>query len=275
VLVLGLVIAYPAVQAVNLGFYHYRLTDLIDTRWVGAANYSALPSDPVFWAAVKNTIVFTGTSVLLAALVGAVLALILDRLSERLPMVQTILLAPWAVPVVVIAFLFRYMFEQQGGIVNAALLATHLTATPVPWLSSGALAMTALIVASVWQLIPFFLLLLLAALKAVPETIIEAARVDGAGEWVLARDVKIPQLAGALVPAVLIAVIQGFNNLALPWSFTEGGPSFDTTTLVVFVFRLAFTEFNIGYAAAVGTIWLLLLVVFAVGFVRLTRPAVS
>ena len=269
-LVLGLVIAYPAVRAVTLGLYRYKLTSG-DVHWVGVHNYQNLTHDPVFWISIKNTLVFAGISVLIGCAAGLLLALLTERVSERVPVIQTLLLSPWAVPVIVIAFLFRYMFEQEGGVVNAILLATHAISQPLPWLASGALAMPALVAANVWSQMPFFLLVFLASLRGVPEPIIEAAKVDGASEWRIALHIKIPEVVTALVPTVLIAVIQNFNNFALVWSMTEGGPAYDTTTLVVYVYRLAFTEFNIGYSSAVGTIWLVILVVFAILFVRATE----
>jgi ABC-type sugar transport system permease subunit len=130
--------------------------------------------------------------------------------------------------------------------------------------------MAALILANVWSQAPFFLLVFLAALRGIPDPVVEAARVDGADELRIARHIKVPQVMGALVPAVLVAVITNFNNFALVWSMTEGGPAYDTTTLVVYVYRLAFTQFNVGYASAVGAVWLLVLIVFALLFVRVT-----
>jgi multiple sugar transport system permease protein len=269
--VLALVIAYPAVRAVTLGFSSFSLTNPDAAHWVGALNYRRLAQDPVFWQALRNTAVYTGVSVAAGFGLGLLLALIVDPLSARLPLVQTVLLSPWAVPVIVTAFLFRYMFEQEGGLVNAILLAVHAVPAPLPWLASGRLAMAAVIAANVWSQTPFFLLVFLSALKGVPESLVEAARVDGAGEWAIARHVKVPQLSGSMVPAVLIAVITNFNNFGLVWSMTGGGPAYDTTTLVVYVYRLAFSQFDVGYAAAVGTIWLVVLLAFAVVFVRVAR----
>jgi ABC-type sugar transport system permease subunit len=208
--------------------------------------------------------------VAITCLVGLLLALLTERVSERLPVVQTILLAPWAVPVIVVAFLFRYIFDQESGGANALLIALHVIARPLPWLANGPLAMAALILANVWSQAPFFILVFLAALRGIPDHIVDAARVDGADELSIARHIKVPHVMGALVPAVLVAVITNFNNFTLVWSMTEGGPAYDTTTLVVYVYRLAFTQFNVGYASAVGAIWLAVLIVFATLFVRVT-----
>jgi len=269
VLVLALVIGYPAVRALTLGFYHYRLNEG-GPVFNGTTNFQLLAGDTIFWTAIKNTLVYTGVSVSVTCLVGLGLALLTERLSERLPVVQTVLLAPWAVPVIVVAFLFRYIFDQESGGANALLLGLHVITHPLPWLANGPLAMAALILANVWSQAPFFLLVFLAALRGIPDPVVEAARVDGADELAIARHIKVPQVMGALVPAVLVAVITNFNNFALVWSMTEGGPAYDTTMLVVYVYRLAFTEFNVGYASAVGAVWLVVLIVFAALFVRAT-----
>jgi ABC-type sugar transport system permease subunit len=269
VLVLALVIGYPAVRALTLGFFHYRLNQG-DPVFTGVTNFQLLGGDPVFWTAIRNTLVYTGVSVAVTCLVGLLLALLTERMSERLPVIQTILLAPWAVPVIVVAFLFRYIFDQESGGANAMLLALHVVAHPLPWLAYGPLAMAALVLANVWSQAPFFILVFLAALRGIPDHIVEAARVDGADEVAIARHIKVPQLMGALVPAVLVAIITNFNNFTLVWSMTEGGPAYDTTTLVVYVYRLAFTQLNVGYASAVGAVWLAVLTVFTVLFVRAT-----
>src|SRR2546427_9192520 len=112
--VLALVIGYPAVRALTLGFTHFRLNQG-DPVFTGFTNYQLLAGDPVFWTAIKNTLVYTGVSVAVTCLVGLLLALLTERVSERLPVLQTILLAPWAVPIIVVAFLFRYIFDQESG----------------------------------------------------------------------------------------------------------------------------------------------------------------
>lgn len=270
VLILGVVIGYPIVRTVLTSFYDYPLISP-GHRYVGARNYHRLASDAVFWQALRNTAVYTAASVAGAMLAGLVLALVTERLRGPWRVLRGALLTPWAVPVIVVGFLFRFMFDQQGGVVDAVLMRTHATGTPVPWLTGGHWAMTSVIVANVWSQAPFFLLVFTAALGAIPAEVVEAARIDRAGGWTLLYRIKLPYLRDAALVGALLMIIQNFNNFPLIWTMTEGGPAYSTTTLVVYVYRLAFTSYDLGYASAVGAVWLVLLLAVAAGFIRVLR----
>lgn len=268
--ILAFVIAYPAVRAVQLSFTSTSLVNPV-ARSIGFTNYRTLFHDSVFYSALKNTIVFTAASVLVAGAGGLVLALLLEEFLGKFRFVQTILLTPWAVPTVVAAYLFRYMFEESGGIVNSLLLKLHLVSQSVPFLASPKWSMPTVILANVWAQLPFFLLIFSAGLKAVPDDVVEAARTDGAGKLSVIQHVKLHYLRGPAVIAILLMVIANFNNFPHIESMTGGGPGISTTTLVIYVYQLAFSSYDIGYAAAVGVIWLLILSVLAVGFVKAVR----
>lgn len=248
--ILAFVIAYPAVRAVQLSLTNTSLINPL-SHGVGAENYRTLFHDSVFYTALKNTLVFTGASVVLAGLGGLVLALLLEDFLKRFRIVQTILLTPWAVPTVVAAYLFRYMFEESGGIVNSVLLQTHLVSHVVPFLASPTWSMPTVILGNVWAQLPFFLLVFSAGLRAVPGEIVEAARTDGAGKWSIVRHVKLHYIRSTAIIAVLLMVIANFNNFPHIESMTGGGPGVSTTTLVIYVYQLAFSSYDVGYASAV------------------------
>ncbi|MHB1712512.1 MAG: carbohydrate ABC transporter permease [Acidimicrobiales bacterium] len=268
--ILAFVIAYPAVRAVQLSFTSTSLINPI-SHGIGFQNYRTLFHDSVFYSALKNTMVFTGASVVLGGLGGLVLALMLEDFLGRFRVIQTVLLTPWAVPTVVAAFLFRYMFEESGGIVNSVLLRSHLISRAVPFLASPKWSMPSVIVGNVWVELPFFLLVFSAGLKSVPDEIVEAARTDSAGKLSIVRHVKLHYLKGPAIIATLLMVIANFNNFPHIEAMTGGGPGISTTTLVIYVYQLAFSSYNIGYASAVGVVWLVILLVLAVGFVRTVR----
>jgi ABC-type sugar transport system permease subunit len=238
-------------------------------RFVGLANYRQLAADPIFWHALENTGAFALGSVAAAALIGLALALLSeDLLAGRFRWVGSLLLTPWAVPFVVTAFLFRYMYLQTGGIINALLSDLGLIAEPVRWLNASSLALLSIIITNVWSMAPFFFLLMSAALAGIPAEVIESARVDRAGAWSMIVHIKLPFLKSALLIGSLIMVIANLNDFAKIWAMTQGGPGYSTTTLVVYVYRLAFESFNFGYASAVGVVWLALLFAFAVVYLR-------
>ncbi|HZB32981.1 MAG TPA: sugar ABC transporter permease [Streptosporangiaceae bacterium] len=269
-IVLAVVIAYPIVRTVIVSFYDYPLL-MPSHEFIGARNYERLAADPVFWTSLRSTAVFTVASVVGGMLIGLALALVTERLRGPWQLLRGALLTPWAIPVIVVAFLFRFMFEERGGVVDAVLLRTHVTGSSVPWLTNGDWALASVIIANVWSQAPFFLLVFTAALAAVPGEVVEAARIDRAGTWTMITRIKLPFLRGAALVGALLMTIQNFNNFPLIWAMTEGGPAYSTTTLVVYVYRLAFTKYDLGYASAVGFVWLVLLLGIAVLFIRVLR----
>lgn len=272
VAVLAVVIGYPVVYTLILSTKKYNLLDMTPASFVGGANYAHLFSDPIFWESLENTAIYTFGSVIAASLLGLTLALLTESLTGwRFRSVRALLLTPWAVPFVVVAFLFRYMYLQNGGVINAVLLGVGLIDEPVLWLNDSALALPAIMVANVWAMTPFFFLLLSAALAAIPNEVIESARIDRAGTWGMVFQIKLPFLRGALFISSLLMIISNFNDFAKIWAMTQGGPGYSTTTLVIYVYRQAFENFDFGYASAIGVVWLVLLLVFALVYLRALR----
>jgi multiple sugar transport system permease protein len=270
--VLAVVVGYPVVYTFVLSVQDYNFLSFEPARMVGAGNYVALTSDPVFWQALANTAVYTFGSVAIAALLGLALALLTENIGGApFRAVRALLLTPWAVPFVVVAFLFRFMYLQNGGIINALLLQTGLIGEPVPWLNDAALALPAVMVANIWAMTPFFFLLLSAALAAIPDEVIQSARVDRASTWSMIFDIKLPLIRNTLLISSLLMIIATFNDFAKIWAMTQGGPGYSTTTLVIYLYRLAFESFEFGYASALGVVWLLVLLVFAIAYLRVLR----
>lgn len=267
--VLAVVVGYPVVYTLLLSVQDYNLLNIEPARFVGPNNYENLFTDPVFWQALSNTAYYTFGSVGASALIGLALALLTENLGgARFRMVRALLLTPWAVPFVVVAFLFRYMYLQNGGVINAVLMSMGVIGEPVPWLNNSTLAMPSVMVANIWAMTPFFFLLLSAALAGIPNEVIESARVDRARTWGMIWHIKLPFLRNALLVSSLLMIIANFNDFAKIWAMTQGGPGYSTTTLVIYVYRLAFQNFEFGYASAVGVVWLLMLFVFALAYLR-------
>lgn len=271
VAVLALTIGYPIVSAIFLSFTDSNLLQPGGANSVGLRNYSTLFHSSVFWQALGNTMVYTFVSVAVAGLLGLLLALATENLQGAWRLIRGLMLTPWGIPVIVVAFLFQYMFQDRGGVINQLLITLHIVHSPVLWLSTGRWAMTSVIVANVWSQTPFFLLLFTAALAGVPTEVVEAARIDRTGTLAMAGLIKLPYLRTAAVMGALLMVIQNFNNFPLIWSMTQGGPSYSTTTLVIYVYQLAFDRFHLGSASAVGVVWLAILLVVAGVFIRLLR----
>jgi multiple sugar transport system permease protein len=270
--VLAIVVGYPVVDTLLLSTQDYNLLASEPARFIGAANYRKLISDPTFWQALVNTAFYTFGSVCVSLVLGLSLAFLTEGLAGRHGRVlRALLLTPWAVPFVVIAFLFRYMYLQNGGAINAVLLNIGLIDTPISWLNVSSLAMPAVMVTNIWAMTPFFFLILGAALAGIPSEVIESARVDRARVFDMVLHIKLPFLRNPLLVSGLLMIIANFNDFAKIWAMTQGGPGYSTTTLVIYVYRQAFENFAFGYASAIGVVWLFLLIAFAMAYLRALR----
>lgn len=270
--VLVVVIGYPIVRAVMLSFTNFNLiAGEAASRSVGTANYEKLWDDPVFWQSLRNTFLFAGVSLVGAAGIGLALAVATENLKGPWRFLRGFLLAPWAIPIIVVAFLFQFLFLDRGGLINDLLVKSGLRDEPIHWLSSSDWSLWAVIIANVWQSAPFFLLVFTAGLRAVPDEVIEAARIDRTGRWTMVWRIKMPFLVGPGVVAAVIATIGNLNQFPLVYSLTGGGPGYSSTTLTVYLYRLVFVSFDLGYASAIGVVWLVVLMVISGMFLRRLR----
>lgn len=267
--VLGLVILYPLVRGAVVSVYYNKLTDPLGIHFVGLGNYAAILQDPTFWIALQNTLVYTGVSVIEGLVIGLVLALILNSNVAFERFFRGLFLVPWVVPYVVVGFLFLYMFNGEVGIVNFILKQLGLISANQGWLDTPSLAMPTVIFANIWNQFPFYMLMILAGLQTIPREVKEAAEIDGAGAVQRFLNVTVPYLQNIVLIATILMVIRNFNNFPLIYTMTLGGPVNSTTTLVIYIYRLAFSDFSLGYASAVGIVWLLILA--AVSYLYLKR----
>jgi multiple sugar transport system permease protein len=268
VAILALVIFYPLVQALLLSLKDATLLNATVAPFTGLDNFKQLLGDEVFWTAVKNTFVLTATSIAGSLVLGMSLALVLN---ENLPfrnLFRGIALIPWVVPGVVVALLTLYMFNSQVGVIDYVLVKLGVTERFVDWFGSTKNALWAIILANIWNQTPFYMLMILAGLQTVPEDEYDAAKVDGANVVQRFRYVTVPNIRGVLAIVIALQVIWNFNNFDLIWATTEGGPVNATTTLTVHVYRMAFKSLDLGYAAAIGVVMLVALLLFSVFYVR-------
>jgi multiple sugar transport system permease protein len=268
VAILALVIFYPLVQALLLSLKDASLLNATVAPFTGLDNYKQLLGDEVFWTAVKNTFVLTTVSIGGSLVLGMSFALVLN---ENLPFrnfFRGIALIPWVVPGVVVALLTLYMFNSQVGVIDYVLVQLGVTERFVDWFGSTRNALWAIILANIWNQTPFYMLMVLAGLQTVPEDEYDAAKVDGANVLQRFRYVTLPNIRGVLAIVIALQVIWNFNNFDLIWATTEGGPVNATTTLTVHVYRMAFKSLDLGYAAAIGVVMLVTLLLFLVFYVR-------
>ncbi len=268
VAILALVIFYPLVQALLLSLKEATLLSATVAPFTGLDNFEQLLGDEVFWAAVKNTFVLTTASIAGSLVLGMSLALVLNEKVPFRNFFRGIALIPWVVPGVVVALLTLYMFNSQVGVIDYVLVQLGVTERFVDWFGSTKNALWAIILANIWNQSPFYMLMILAGLQTVPEDEYDAAKVDGANVLQRFRYVTVPNIRGVLAIVIALQVIWNFNNFDLIWATTEGGPVNATTTLTVHVYRTAFKSLDLGYAAAIGVVMLVALLLFSVFYIR-------
>jgi multiple sugar transport system permease protein len=270
VLVACVFVIYPAVEAARLAFYT-KLPFRPALTFVGLDNFRYLAADPVFWAAARQATVWTVASIVLQTVCGVGIALLLHQALPGINVFRGLLLFPYMVPTVVVALIWRWIFNPEFGIVNAGLLRAGLLAEPIYWFSEPRWAMASTILLNVWKYTPFVVICVLARLQTIPPELDEAAQVDGAGAWQRFLHVTLPQLRTVLAVVVVFRTIWTFNKFEEIYLLTRGGPGTSTFNLAVYAFEQATANLKLGVAAATGVVMLAFLFAGSVLYLRLVR----
>jgi ABC-type sugar transport system permease subunit len=226
--------------------------------FVGAANYVAILAASRFWSALWHTGIFVAATLAIELGAGLLLAMALDRVTGARGLVRTAVLLPWAVPTVVVALVWRFMFESPGGL--ASTLAAGVWFAPQTWFADPIAAWVPLVLADAWKTTPFVAILLLAGLQQIDRSLYEAAAVDGAGPWRQFRDVTWPLLTPALLVAALFRSLDAFRVFDLVYVMTGGGPGTATEPIALYTFATLLQNLEFGLGAALS------MVVFALAF---------
>jgi multiple sugar transport system permease protein len=264
--VLLLFIVFPISQSVYLSLHRLVLgLPQLGRPFVGLENYVELVRDPVARDSVFVTGVFVATTTFFELLVGLLLALLIHQRFPGRGALRASVLIPWAIPTVVSAQMWRFLFY---GMINFALFGTE-TPHYIPWLAEPGTALFALILADVWKTSSFAALLLLAGLQVIPESLYQAARVDGAGPWKRFAHITWPLIRPSLLLALLFRTIDAFRVFDLAYVMTQGGPADATNVLQLYGYKKMFVEGWMGYGSAIATCIFLALLCLAVLYVRL------
>ncbi|WP_019358238.1 carbohydrate ABC transporter permease [Streptomyces sp. AA1529] len=244
-IILGLSVL-PVVWSLLLSF---QANDLVTpSRWVGLDNYRALSADPHFSQAVRNTLLYTVLFVPLSLAGGLGLALALNRRIRLVGLYRTLVFVPFVVSATAQGVLFSFILDPEFGVANSVL--SRLGLSPQGFLTDPGQALAVLVVITLWSGTGFCVVVYLAALQDVPASLIEAARLDGAGRRHVLRHVTLPALAPVTVFLVLWQTIQSLQVFDLVYVTTKGGPLGSTTVIVYFIWEQAFKSFTAGYGAA-------------------------
>ena len=267
-LVMILALFYPILYMVWGSFRDWDPSqNLGETEFVGLANYARLIMDPAFHESFRVTLVFAVSVVSVEMVLGVGLALLLDRNIRGMSVLRTLFILPMMIAPVVVGLVWRYMFHQTYGTFNRALDAVGLPT--VDWLGQNPLL--SVIIADIWQWTPFIFILSLAALQSLPRSALEAARIDGANGWQQVIHIKLPLMAPVLIVTMLLRLIDAFKVLEVILVLTGGGPGLSTEILALRIARTAREFRDLGEAAAMSNLLLLLLMALTLGLFALTR----
>jgi multiple sugar transport system permease protein len=249
-LYLGFFIAYPFFMSMYLSVSSARVGSP-DSHFVGLVNYQRLFADPVFWQTVRNSFVFTFGSEAIRLIIGLPLAFALNRSFKGKRLVQGIILIPFVIPIALSSLAWKWMFDSLYSVINWMLMRAHLIEYPWQWLGEPGLAMWSVIIMNVWRGFPFSAVILLAALTAVPQEIIEAAKIDGAGPLRRFHYVVVPIIRPILFVGLLYSIVFSFTDFSSVWLLTQGGPYNTTHVFGTYAYNIGINAGDIGMGAAI------------------------
>jgi multiple sugar transport system permease protein len=251
-----LLTAAPLLNGLWLSVTDAKLLNPTAGDFVGTDNYTALLADPGFYHSLLITLIYSAATVAASLTVGTFAAVMLNRPFPGRTVARGLLTIPWAVPTVAVSLIFAWIYNNDSGVLNRAMRSLGLAEQG--WLTDTGWALTSVTAASVWKVFPFVMLVVLAALQAVPEELYESARVDGADALNTFRDVVLPFLAPTLRIVALLMTIWSLRRFDIIWLLTQGGPVDSTNTIVISVYRESFLNSDLGLSAAIGVVGLLI-----------------
>ncbi len=247
-LLLLAVVAYPVGRLIFDSFFDIRITRGGQPHFVGLDNYRFAWSDPLFWQALKNTMIITVITVPAALIIGLGLAMLANLPFKYKWPVRLALLMPWALPLAFVGMIFAWFFHSEYGVVNDIL--ARLGWEPIIWFNSTPLSLGAICLATIWKTSSFMALILLAGLQTIPASLYQAAEVDGASRWYQFTDITLPLLLPSMLVALIFRTLTAIQSFDIP--FNMAGPGEETKTLAMYIQSNAVDYLDIGYSAALA-----------------------
>lgn len=270
ILVVVVVAVYPLFETFRLSLTNKRLASVRETRYVGLDNYRNLLDDRIFVDAYQNTVKFTLTSVFIEFLLGLIIALTIHSNFRGRGGVRASMLIPWAIPTVVSATMWQWMYHDVFGVINDLLVnRLHVLDEKVAWLANPDTALWAIVAVDVWKTTPFMALLLLAGLQLIPGDVYEAATVDGASKWKQFWGITLPLLKPAILVALIFRTLDAFRVFDVVYVMKRYAT--DSMTLAVYTQRETLEKARIGFGSASAVIIFVSIAVFVVIYTRLVR----
>lgn len=269
VLVLLALVVYPLFYGFYISMFKTNLRNM--WNFVGLKYFVQALSDSDFIHTISVTLLFAVLVVAGNLLLGTALALLLNTNIRFRVVLRAILILPWLFPDVVVAILFKWIYDPLYGLLNFALTSVHLIDHPIVWFGDSNLAFSAVVLSCIWKGYPLVMILVLAGLQSIPQDRYEAAQLDGAGLANQFRYVTFPGLVPVLAVSVILDFVWWFKHFTIVWLMTAGGPIDATKVVSIDIYRIAFTNFDFGRAAALAVIVFFICLAFSIVYRRLVR----
>lgn len=270
VLLICSLLVYPVLYGVWLSLFK-KHSFFPEQKFVGLANYIYLMKNPEFWMSVWYGAVYSVSTIVLQIVVGVIAALIVNEAFKGRNFVRGIILFPYVIPTVVAIILWKWLLNDQFGLVNYLLLAVGIIEDPISWMGMDHI-MTSLILISVWEFFPFVVLSVLARMQTIPPVLYQAAKVDGAGPFRRFVHVTLPQLRTVLFVVILLRSIWMFTKFDTVWLLTQGGGAEKyIRTLPVYAYMRTFMYYQAGLGSALAVIMFIILIFSTAIYFKLFR----
>ncbi|MGI8315858.1 carbohydrate ABC transporter permease [Halobacillus mangrovi] len=268
-LFMGVFLLYPLFLLLKDSLFSYNILEPAAKQFVGLQNYMSALTSERFLQATWNTIVYIVAAVGIEFLLGLTLALLLNTGFRGSQLIRTLLLAPLMIAPLVSGLVWKFMLNNQFGIINWILFKLGIISSPqqILWLSEAKYALLSTIIADVWLTTPFLMLVLLAGLQGIPKGLYEASQIDGANRWQTFRYVTMPALAPVAIVAVLIRMIDAARTFDIVWVLTQGGPGFSSEVLSTYMYKMLTRYGHVGEASAMAVIFIILLLCLSSFFI--------
>jgi multiple sugar transport system permease protein len=250
VLFLMLFLGYPFFYGVYLSFFQREVAR--PATFVGFGNFVKLSQDPIFWLAVKNTILFTAVATVLKASLGLAMALVMNQDFKMKAFTRAMLLLPFIVPTVLSTVAWQWIFDPGMGLFNRLLMISGLAKTGPSWLGNPTLAMVSIIMVNTWRGLPFFGISILAGLQTIPTELHESATIDGAGTWGRFWYVTLPSLLPVIFIVTTFSIVITFFDFQLVYVLTGGGPANSTHLMATYAYSISMGAGQMGLGSAVA-----------------------
>lgn len=261
---------YPIVLNIVMSFERYTAKSFVtgEAPFIGFGNFNRLFSNPDFMVAIQNTLLFTVGSLFFQFVLGLALALFFNQKFPLSGLLRSLFLLPWLAPILVSGAIWVRLFDLDYGVINFVLRSLGLIQQPLGWLTDPHLAPLSVLIANIWIGIPFNMVILYGGLQDIPNTLYEAAMIDGANAWQKFRHVSWPLLRPVSTVVLLLGLIYTLKVFDVVKSITNGGPANVSQTLNTWAYSLSFTQLDFGLGASAGDILMVVVLVFGLLYLR-------